>query len=159
MDVRFIKHHNKEELLLRLLRQDLAQRELRLRTRRKKQRVKLFELSKRKGFQQGLRLLEQEIKRTAQLPFQEYAKETVRNMLKTIGDTVAVQFPDFLISKIESLIPKLPEKLILAINPNLQLNSSLPTLHDESIPLDTVELRHSFGTIRYSISKEMMELL
>lgn len=157
--MRFIRHHNKEELLLRLARQDLAQREASLKARRKRRTIKVFEISKRKGFREGLGLLEQEIKRTAQLPFQEYAKETVRSMLKTIGDTIAVQFPDFLISKIESLIPKLPEEVTLVINPELKLNSSLPTLHDDSIPLDTVELRHPFGTIRYSLTKEMMELL
>lgn len=155
----FIKHKAKEEILFRLKREHLAKKEQFLRVKRRLITKKVFELSKKQGFNEGLRLIEAELKRTSSLPISDCAKSLLNSILDKMAEKIALEFPEFIIAKLNSMIPKLPKEITLVINPNLKLQSSIPIKHNSELPIDTIEIEHVFGKLRYSITKEMRELL
>lgn len=155
----FIKHNLKEELIFKLKRAHLAEKEDRLRSKRREASNKLFNLSKKQGFKEGLKLVEDELKRTSSIPVTDQAKKLLNSVLEKMAEKIATEFPELLLQKLNSMIPRLPQNITLVVNPDLQLKASIPVRHDPELPIDTIEVEHPFGKLRYSITNEMRDLL
>ncbi|GEM_PF-5695875 len=155
----FIKHIPKEALLFKLKRENLAEKEHRLRIKRREASKKLFYLAKKQGFSEGLKLIEAELKRTSSIPVTDQAKQLLHSVLSKMGEKIATEFPELLLEKLNSMIPRLPQNITLVVNPDLQLKASIPVRHDPELPIDTIEVEHPFGKLRYSITSEMRDLL
>ena len=155
----FIKHELKEELVFKLKREHLAEKERRLRSKRRKASDKLFNLAKKQGFSEGLKLLEDELKRTSSIPVTDQAKQLLHSVLGKMAEKIATEFPELLLEKLNSMIPRLPQDITLVVNPRLPLKASIPVRYNTEMPIDTIEVEHPFGKLRYSITNEMRDLL